>query len=297
MEQLLWYKWCGGEGEGGRNARREGCLGRRSSPETWPLPRSQPPRPPCFIFSVTQQKVTRAVLPLQSSPAAARGGRGADGADPPGARGGGVLHVAQARAVADGRAVPHAQGCVGPTGPSPSRPLALLRACRPPPPPSLPGRVDTGGAGPSAGCRPPPGLPPIPLRACTPRCPPPRPAQRPQRARPGALHTSHAAAWKGRVRGGRAAPDGRRAAARSSRFCRLGFPLNALLCRTTFSSSQMSSLGSSAAMNPLTVTKSRCSGFLLSGRAVWRPRPRHGPLAHCPSPLAHRPSPRRRRSL
>ena len=42
-------------------------------------------------------------------------------------------------------------------------------------------------------------------------------------------------------------------------------------------------------MNPLTVTKSRCSGFLLSGRAVWRPRPRHGPLAHCPSPLAHRP--------
>ena len=38
-------------GEGGRNARHQGCLGRRSSPGTWHFPRSLPlsaPLPPCF---------------------------------------------------------------------------------------------------------------------------------------------------------------------------------------------------------------------------------------------------------
>ena len=38
-------------GEGGRNARRQGCIGRRSSPGTWIFPRSPPPRAaltPCF---------------------------------------------------------------------------------------------------------------------------------------------------------------------------------------------------------------------------------------------------------
>ena len=33
-------------GEGGRKARRQGCLGRRSSPGTWIFPRSLPPRAP-----------------------------------------------------------------------------------------------------------------------------------------------------------------------------------------------------------------------------------------------------------
>ena len=42
----------GASGEGGRKARRQGCLGRRSSPGTWYFPRSLPPvRAPCPLFS------------------------------------------------------------------------------------------------------------------------------------------------------------------------------------------------------------------------------------------------------
>ena len=53
---LKWRVNSGGEcgappGVGGRKARRQGCLGRRSSPGTWRFPRSLPPRAPlapCF---------------------------------------------------------------------------------------------------------------------------------------------------------------------------------------------------------------------------------------------------------
>ena len=43
---------CGApRGEGGRNSRRQGCPGRRSSPGTWFPPRSLPPRAPLARFS------------------------------------------------------------------------------------------------------------------------------------------------------------------------------------------------------------------------------------------------------
>ena len=38
-------------GEGGRKARRQGCVGRGSSPGIWIFPRSLPPRPPRPLFS------------------------------------------------------------------------------------------------------------------------------------------------------------------------------------------------------------------------------------------------------
>ena len=61
---------CGApRGEGGRKARRQGCLGRRSSPGTWRFPRSLPPaRAPRPLFYTLRKHSTRPTRPQSFSP-------------------------------------------------------------------------------------------------------------------------------------------------------------------------------------------------------------------------------------
>ena len=76
-------------GEGGRKARRQGCLGRRFSPGTWPFPDLCPPRAPlapCFHPPETLQSRRRPGGPRPRPGPWRRPGRNGRGGSPAGSR-------------------------------------------------------------------------------------------------------------------------------------------------------------------------------------------------------------------
>ena len=125
-------------GEGGRNTRLQGCLGRRSSPGTWRFSDLRPrarPSPPVFTLRKTLHLDSR----LQSkTPRRGRGGGAGRRAGGGGPRDGGLEEPAAAAGVADGR---HGRAAGG-------RPAGRHRraGARPGPPTRSRGR--SGGRGP-----------------------------------------------------------------------------------------------------------------------------------------------------